>query len=113
MSTITGYLSDYKKEFGERKLRKLILEVSSAKRFNSFIHECLTRSILPNPSDFYACIMNSIFYSFSGKHKLIALAMLLLNRWNDEVNAKQGLLDTYNLDHFAKRLIQEGNQLGV
>jgi len=49
MSTISGFLTDYKTEFGERKLRKLISEVSNAKRFNTFIQECSTRSILPTP----------------------------------------------------------------
>lgn len=113
MSTLAGYLTDYRIEFGERKFRKLISEVSDAKRFNIFIQECITTGVLPNPIDFYSCVMNSILYSFSGKYKLIAAALLLLNRWNDEVNANQRLLNEYDLDNFAKRLIQEGNQLGV
>lgn len=113
MNTINSFLTDYKTEFGERNLRKLINEVNSAKRFNSFIVECKTRRLLPNPNDFYACIMNSIFYSFAGKYKLIALSMLLLNRWNEDVNKTYGLMDENDLDHFAKRLIQEGNQLGI
>ena len=113
MSIISEYITFYKTEFGERKLRKLISEVSRAKRFKSFIQECNTRGILPNPKDFYACIMNSIFYSFSGKQKLIAVSLLLLNRWNEEVNSKQRIFDEHDLNQFAKRLIQVGNQLGV
>lgn len=83
MDNITGFLHDYKIEFGERKLRKLEGEISSAKRCISFISECRVRKILPSPSDFYGCIMNSVFYSFANKYKLTALSLLLLNRWNE------------------------------
>lgn len=113
MSKISEYLNYYRTEMGERKFRKLIKEVDTAKRFNQFIRDSIEQMILPGTNDFYACIMHSLKYSFAGREKIVAVALLLLNRWNDEVNRKYEIADSYELEKFASILIREGGQLGV
>ena len=106
-------LADYKKEFGDRRFRKLNSEINEAKRFKKFIEISLDQILLPNPADFYNCILNNIKYSFAGKTKLIVLALLLLKKWNEEVNNKYDLLNENDLDMFAYKLIEKGHTLGV
>ena len=109
---INSYLTDYKVEFGDKKFRKLVAEVDSSKRYTAFISECSNRQLKPTPSSFYECIMNSFLVSFSSKSKLVALAMLLLTRWNNEVNSNNLILSQSEVDTYASKIIQQGDQLG-
>ena len=113
MDKITDYLQFYKEEYGARKLRKIESEVYKSRRFNDFISQSYSRNILPSPKDFYGCIMNSIKYSFASKYTLIATALILLLRWNDEVNIHKKLRNVNDIKSYAEVLMQEGNSLGM
>ena len=112
-SKIDQFLLSYKSEYGEMKLRGLISDVNSGKRFNRFIEDCKHQNFLPNPNTFLACVMNSIFYSFAGKVKIVATTLLLFQRWIREVDPENVITDEDYLDHFAQLIINEGNKLGI
>ena len=109
----TDYLDYYRSEIGERKFRKIIKEVETAKRFNHLMKSSAEQRAQPSAKDFFEYIMNSLKYSFAGKEKLIAMALLLLNRWDNEVNAKYKISNEYKLDMTVEGIFSEGNQLGV
>ena len=109
----TDYLDYYRSEIGERKFRKLIKEVETAKRFNHMMKSSAEQRAQPNVKDFFEYIMNSLKYSFAGIEKLIAMALLLLDRWNREVNAKCQISDDNKVNMTVEYIFLEGNQLGV
>lgn len=113
MKKAIEFLDYYRSEMGDRKFRKLIKEVDTANRFNQLMKDSKDQMLLPGTSDFYACILHSVKYTFAGKEKLLAVAFLLLERWNKEINMKYNLKSPEQLDQFVELLIMESSQLGV
>jgi len=107
------FLNYYRSEIGDRKFRKIVEEVNTAKRFNQLIKISAKHRVLPGTKDFFECILNSLEYSFAGKQKLIAMALLLMDRWNKEVNSKYGISSDDEVSKKAQRIINDGGQLGI
>tara|TARA_R110000868_G_scaffold82956_2_gene233998 strand:+ start:279 stop:626 length:348 start_codon:yes stop_codon:yes gene_type:complete len=107
------YLEYYTKDYGERDLNKILHAVSNDKRFNNLIAFSLQNKVLPTPNDFIECVMNKITWSFAKKTKIIAAAIILLLRWDAEVNQKYGLASSSTLEGFTLSIIESGNQMGM
>ena len=113
MSILETYLNTFRNEEGERKFRKLANAIETEKRFNTFISQTRVNRQLPNPDYFYEVVMASVFLSFAGKPKLTTMALLMLQRWDNEVNSGQSLMTSKEVESFADELILSGNQLGI
>lgn len=113
MKKAAEFIEYYRKEIGERKFRKLIKEIETAKRFNHLMKSSADQRAQPSAKDLFEYIMNSLKYSFAGKQKLTFMALLLFNRWNEEVNAKYQISDPYKINMTVESIFYEGNQLGV
>ncbi|WP_405378240.1 hypothetical protein [Nonlabens sp. Asnod3-A02] len=88
-------------------------EIETAKRFNHLMKSSADQRAQPSAKDLFEYIMNSLKYSFAGKQKLTFMALLLFNRWNEEVNAKYQISDPYKINMTVESIFYEGNQLGV
>lgn len=113
MEVSENFLEEYKTQFGTRKFNKMRESVQRDKRFNRFIEDCKQRAVFPYPKDYFTVVMNSPLLSFSSKHKLTAMALLLMYRWMLEVNNSHGFIEPSELDGYSRKIISEGNALGV
>jgi len=107
------YISYYRNEIGERKFRKILKEIKTAKRFNYLMKASAEQRTMPGASDFFEFILQSVRYSFAGKQKLTFMALLLLNRWNEEVNSRYNISDDLEIDMKVQLIFREGDQLGI
>ena len=113
MKVAEDFLNEYQTQFGTRKFNKIKDSIQKDKRFNRFIEDCKQRGVFPYPKDYYIVVMNSPLLSFANKHKLTAMALLLMYRWMLDVNSSHGFIEPKELDGYSQKIINEGNSLGV
>jgi hypothetical protein len=107
------FLKYYRSEMGDRKFRKVAKEVQTAKRFDHLMRMSTKQLAMPKANVFFEYIMSSFKYSFARKSKLTAVALLLLERWDNEVNSIYKISSEVEVDINAQRIIDEGTKLGV
>jgi len=108
---IEGYLESYKSEFGDKKYRSILNDIYSRKRFNSFITTTLKGVYMPQPDVFIHCVMNSPSYMFSSKFKVAVASLILLKRWDEEVNNAHIIKDEFFMNKTVDILIASCNKI--
>ena len=103
--------SSYAREFGERKLKKIIYKVGTSKKVEGFISESKFNRVPPH-FDYIIQMLNEIpYFIFSRGQTLVVGAMLALQKWDEEVNMDNSILSEEELRQRALYLITESKSM--
>ena len=89
-------ISDYAREFGERKLNRIGDRIERSKKVNRFIqtakfeNDIPTRNVLP-------MIMEIPWFSFARAETLLVATSIVMKKWNSQCNLHNELIDDYSL----------------
>lgn len=109
---LNDYFTQYRQKHGEGKIMRVFTEVETSKRFNVFISDCRFHGSLPPAKLFIECVLSSIKYAFAGNEKIALAALMLLDRWNREVNNEQdALYNEFRMTNQVEAILDEARKM--
>lgn len=84
--TLNDYLNYFKKEFGERKYRKIESKIFNSNKVSNLIKISKERFVVPNQNDYIPMLHEIPYFIFANRDVIAAGAILALERWNLECN---------------------------
>ena len=93
--------------YGEDKFKKILDKVMTSNKISGLISTLRYKGVPPGSKDFLYCL-HEIPYFLSSHNQTVAIAALLaLERWNEEVNSQQFLLNEDGLRLRAVNILRE------
>lgn len=97
MEFIDDITKKYIRHHGRDKFTKVLVKVMSANKPNKLIALSKIHRTIPTAKIFLACICETPYFLFSSNETQAFAALLLLNRWDEEVNRDIDALDDEEL----------------
>lgn len=101
------FISSYIKEFGELKFRTILDKVMTSSKISGLISTARYHNIPPSANNILNCLNEIPYFIFSRGQTQAVAALITLERWNEEVNSHQYLLDYDGLKNRAIRILEE------
>jgi len=103
--------SSFAREFGERKLKKVMNKVLTSRKVERFIRESKLRKIPPH-NNYIIQMLNEIpFFIFSRGQTVVVGAMVALQKWNEQANKTTYMLSEGELKQRAVYIITESKSM--
>ncbi len=109
--SIHDYLNYFKKEFGERKLRKIEGKINDSSKVTKLIQISKQRMVIPNHNDYIPLLHEIPFFIFANRDVIAMGAILALERWNLECNNDLQLASDFELNFILNSIFNEVRQL--
>lgn len=74
-------LQDYRKEYGDRKFRKIKKDITESKHSKALLKLSLVKGEAPPGDEFIACVMSNFKYSFAAGDTILAASLILFEMW--------------------------------
>ncbi|WP_156109495.1 hypothetical protein [Hymenobacter sp. APR13] len=88
---LTSLFNSYVRDHGEIKARKLVTNIENdADRIRTFLKFWESKDIVPNFSDLRRVISSINWFVFSKRETMAVACLILLTKWEEEVNSKSG-----------------------
>jgi len=100
-------MNSYIKEFGERKFRKIFNKMMTSNKISGLISTARHKGVPPGSKDFLYSLNEIPYFIFSRGQTQAVAALIGLQRWNEEVNIHQMLLDGEGLKLRAINILKE------
>ena len=100
-------ISYYIREFGERKFKTILDKVMTSNKISGLISTAKYKAVPPGSKDFLYCLNEIPYFIFSSGQTQAVAALIALQRWNEEVNSQQFLLNLEGLQLRAINIIEE------
>ncbi len=103
-------ISDYAREFGERKLNRIIDRIDRSKKIHRFIErskkdrDVPTHNVLP-------MVMEIPWFSFARGETLLLATSIVMRLWNNKCNQNYELIDDYSLGIKMRAVFREIGQM--
>lgn len=108
---IEEFTSDFIREYGERKLRKIIDKVESSRSVRKALNKLNELNTYPGSEDVVATVMNMPYFMF-GKRELVAMGSIaFLELWNNKLNNDNRFLDDLELALLFRRVLNQCGQM--
>lgn len=101
------FISSYIKEFGELKFKTILDKVMTSNKVSGLISTARYKGVPPGYNDILYCLNEIPYFIFSRGQTQAVAALIALERWNDEVNSNQFLLDQSGLKLRAIKILEE------
>jgi hypothetical protein len=109
--TLNDYLNYFKKEFGERKYRKVENKIFNSNKVSNLIKISKERFVVPNQNDYIPMLHEIPFFIFANRDVIAAGAILALERWNLECNSDLQLASDFELKIILQGIFNEIKQI--
>lgn len=100
-------IDSYIREFGERKFNSILNRVMTSNKISGMISTLKFNALPPGSKDFLYCLNSIPYFMFSSGQSQALAAILGLQRWNEEVNSHQYLLNEEGLKLRAINILEE------
>ncbi|AFU69147.1 MULTISPECIES: hypothetical protein [Psychroflexus] len=84
--TKEGIIKDYFRENGEAKARKIITKINNSKHTGSFMYQSRSRRMTPTANDLGSTVLSNVSLSFARPSTVKFACLILLDKWNNEIN---------------------------
>jgi hypothetical protein len=101
-----GLIKDYFREKGEVKARKIITKINNSKHTGSFMYESRSRRIIPTAKDLGSTVLSNVSLSFARPSTVKFACLILLDKWNNEVNHELYLASEEHLASILRSVYQ-------
>lgn len=91
------YYDNFRIKKGDSKVSKIVKTINNSKHTGSFLYQSRQKRIVPRAFDFGACVNSNFLLGISGFDNTKFAAIMLLDKWNNEVNSELGLIDDNEL----------------
>lgn len=109
--TLDDYLNYFKKEFGERKYRKIENKIFNSKKVSTLIQISKDRFVVPNQNDYVPMLHEIPYFIFANRDVIAAGAILAMERWNLECNKPLQLATDFELNMILQGIFNEIKQI--
>lgn len=99
------FIRTYEKNFGSIKFNKEKGKVETSKRNLKFLETFRKSPARLNGDDFFTIITNDPTYLFAKRETITLAALLLLNKWDYELNQELQLFSFTDVEKMADRII--------
>lgn len=104
---LNNYISDYVREFGQRKFKKICDKITQSSKLSGFNNVTIQKGHAPNHMDIYY-VVNGVPYFMICKAETLCIGCLLaLDRWNLEANENYIYMDEFQLSVVAQKVIKQ------
>jgi hypothetical protein len=100
-------ISDYIREFGERKFKTVLDKVMTSNKISGLIKISKEQGVAPGSKDFLHCLNEIPYFIFSRGQTQALGALISLQKWNDEVNSQKLILTEEGLKLRAINILKE------
>ncbi len=100
-------ISAYIREFGDSKFKTVLDKVMTSNKISGLISTVKYKEVAPGSKDFLYCLNEIPYFIFSRGQTQALAALIALQRWNEEVNSQQFLLNDEGLRLRAVNIIEE------
>jgi len=100
-------ITSYIREFGERKFATILEKIMTSNKISGLISTAKFKGVPPGSKDILYCLNEIPYFIFSRGQTQAAAALIALQRWNEEVNSYQFLLDEDGLRLRAINILEE------
>jgi len=107
MEILEYFTDSYIREFGERKFKTVLEKIMTSNKISGLISTAKYRRIPPGSRDLLYCLNEIPYFMFSRGQTQAVAALLALERWNEEVNSQQYLLNDDGLKLRAINILQD------
>lgn len=104
---IEHVIDSYTKEFGERKFLKVYKKVMTSNKISGLIGKVKYKGLPPGSKDFLYCLNEIPFFMIASGQTQAVAALIALQRWNEEVNSYEYMLNDDGLRLRAVNIIEE------
>ena len=101
------YVSQYLKEYGEKKAKEIADSVNNSNKCNKFLVEANRLRFQVTADNFVGTVLSSISFSFSNAETVCLASLLLLFRWQLEIGIPFLITDDSNLSEMFFRIIDK------
>lgn len=101
-----GIIKDYFRENGEIKARKIITKINNSSHTGSFMYQCRSRRIIPSAKDLGSTVLSNISLSFARPSTVKFASLILLDKWNNEINSELHLASDERLTSILRSVYQ-------
>lgn len=99
-------IKQYFRESGEVKARKIITKINNSRHTASFMYDTRSKRIIPVYEDISAAVLSNVSLSFARSSTVRFACLILLDKWNDEVNQELQLASEYQLNKILRSIYQ-------
>jgi hypothetical protein len=100
-------ITSYVREFGERKFKTVLDKIMTSNKISGLISTAKYRGVPPGSKDFLYCLNEIPYFIFSRGQTQAVAALIALQRWNEEVNSQQFILNDEGLRLRAVNILEE------
>jgi hypothetical protein len=101
------FTTSYVREFGQRKFQKVLNKVLRSNKISGLISTARYNGVPPGSDDILYCLNEIPFFIFSRGQTQVLGAFITLQRWHEEVNSQQFLLNEAGLKVRALSIIEK------
>lgn len=105
--TFTDFVEDYKREYGEKKVRDVLSKLEKSKGVVKSLNELERLGTYPRAIDAISTVMNMPYFIFANKMTDALGAAFFLEIWNQKLNANNEILDDYELEQLLRKIFAE------
>lgn len=106
----SNVISDYKREFGERKFKRIAAKINRSKRVSRFIERSKKECTVPI-NDVLPMVMGIPLFSFTRAETLLLATTIVMKTWDKECNIDGQIIDYYMLGLKMREVYQEIGQM--
>lgn len=100
-------ISNFIKEFGERKFNRIISKINSSSKVSNYLINLKLNNKAPGQNDILYLLNEIPFFIFSRGQTIVIGALYILEKWNEEVNKQYSIMTVENLRVRAVYFITE------
>lgn len=104
---IDSFIKYYISEFGERKFRNILHKIETSNKIEKLFNELRRTNEYPDPVTTFSYINAIPFFILSRGQTQTVGALLILKKWQDEINSKKRILNDYDVMRLTVDMIKE------
>jgi hypothetical protein len=104
-SSVSKFVNDYKVEFGIIKFRRQNEIIETSRNVRDFMARFKDGPHPVNGDDFFFTIINNPGYLFAKKRTIAVASLLLLSKWDFEINQQYEMYSLHEVENIAARIL--------
>jgi hypothetical protein len=108
---VEKFTYDFISEYGNKALRKINSKIENSRSVRMYLIKLQEINVEPHPKDLIVTIMNMPFFMMAHREKVAMASILLLLKWNNELNRNSKIADSNVLTIIFRDVLREAGSI--